>query len=67
MYAKLLDQNTWKFIYQSGLIYHLVERLSVAEAIEFGKTYGHCCVCGRLLTNYKSIELGIGPICRGEL
>lgn len=27
---------------------------------------GNCYVCGRLLTDPTSIELGIGPICRGD-
>lgn len=26
---------------------------------------GSCCVCGRTLSDARSIELGIGPICRG--
>ena len=29
----------------------------------FGKATGHCCICGRLLTNEGSVERGIGPIC----
>jgi hypothetical protein len=28
-----------------------------------GQNYGHCCCCGRELTNPKSIANGIGPIC----
>lgn len=31
-----------------------------------GKETGTCCCCGRTLTNPLSIELGIGPICRGS-
>lgn len=30
---------------------------------EFSRLIGRCCVCGRTLTNEKSIEQGIGPIC----
>ena len=33
-------------------------------AIEYGRQTGRCSCCGRTLTNAKSIELGIGPICR---
>lgn len=29
-----------------------------------GKYCGHCCVCGKCLTDPHSIELGIGPECR---
>lgn len=32
----------------------------------FGKATGHCCICGRLLTNEGSVERGIGPICAGR-
>jgi len=34
-----------------------------AEAVKFGKATGRCSCCGATLTNGKSIELGIGPIC----
>ena len=34
-------------------------------AMNQGKVTGTCCCCGRTLTNPLSIELGIGPICRG--
>lgn len=34
-------------------------------AMQQGKATGICCCCGRTLTNPLSIELGIGPICRG--
>lgn len=34
-------------------------------AMSSGKRTGTCCCCGRTLTNSLSIELGIGPICRG--
>jgi hypothetical protein len=33
-------------------------------AIAFGRKFGNCSCCGRLLTNAESIEYGIGPICR---
>ena len=37
-----------------------------AEAVfsEYGHTFGVCCLCGRELTNDKSVEMGIGPVCR---
>ncbi len=34
-------------------------------AMTDGIATGICCCCGRTLTNKLSIELGIGPICRG--
>ena len=36
-----------------------------STAMSNGKVTGTCCCCGRTLTNKLSIELGIGPICRG--
>ena len=27
---------------------------------------GSCCVCGKRLSDARSLELGIGPICRGK-
>lgn len=36
----------------------------LAAAIRYGKLSGVCCSCGRDLTNDKSIDLGIGPVCR---
>lgn len=35
-------------------------------AIAYGQRFGNCSICDRLLTNALSIELGIGPICRGK-
>lgn len=35
-------------------------------AVAFGKKFGICSCCGRELSNELSVELGIGPICRGK-
>lgn len=40
--------------------------LSLDAAKEFGKLYGTCCVCGRILTNPDSISAGIGPVCAAK-
>lgn len=37
-----------------------------AAAIEYGREFGCCSICARTLTDPKSIELGIGPICAGK-
>lgn len=34
------------------------------SSVAYGKRFGICSCCGRVLTNALSIELGIGPICR---
>jgi hypothetical protein len=39
------------------------DRMTMDEAMEFGKLYGTCCICSRTLTNELSIHLGIGPVC----
>lgn len=42
-------------------------KLTLEEAKEFGHAYGHCLICGRLLTAEQSVADGIGPICAGKL
>lgn len=42
-------------------------KLSLAEAKEFGRMTGHCCVCARRLDNPESVEAGIGPVCAGRV
>lgn len=36
------------------------------SAVAYGRITGSCSCCGRELTDPKSIELGIGPICLGK-
>lgn len=40
--------------------------MTLDQAAEYGRRTGVCACCGRDLTNKESIELGIGPICRGN-
>lgn len=40
-----------------------LQRLDLAKAQKFGSLYGVCMRCGADLTDEKSIERGIGPIC----
>lgn len=42
-------------------------RLTLAEAAEYGRSHGHCLICGRLLTAAESVAAGIGPVCSGKL
>lgn len=66
-YAKKLTQcgDKWRFEYAQGAIAQLKNehKLTIEEAKTFGKLYGVCCACGRILTDETSIEMGIGPIC----
>ena len=65
LYAKRLDVFEGGFVYEPGAIRKVKpsDRLSVAEAKALGVQYGFCIVCGILLTDPKSVEQGIGPVC----
>lgn len=54
-----------RFVYEGGAVKRLNadNRLTVEEAEKLGAHYGVCCVCGAELTDAKSIERGIGPVC----
>ncbi len=64
LYAKRLDIIAG-FVYEQGALKKITpsDRMSVEQAKEFGVQYGFCVVCGLLLTDPKSVEQGIGPIC----
>lgn len=72
LYTKELvqdDADSWGFDILRGGIKMLMtdpsaRKMTLEEAVQFGKLYGVCCSCGRMLTNELSIELGIGPVCR---
>lgn len=76
LYAKLLEQRdepttkrgktvTHEFRYIPGLLaeIQLSWKMTLQEAQEWGHLYGSCCRCGTILTDEKSIEMGIGPVC----
>lgn len=73
LYAKrlVIDEasQSGSFVYEAGLIRKLREsdRLTKERAAELGHLYGMCIVCGATLTDEKSIERGIGPVCFGKL
>ncbi|MFI6485267.1 DUF6011 domain-containing protein [Nonomuraea sp. NPDC050663] len=52
--------------YAKGVIATLTDddRLSIEEAAAWGKQTGYCICCYALLTDPKSVALGIGPVCR---
>lgn len=70
-YAKQLvgGGTDWGFEFAPGAIRKIrpEHRLTIEQAAEFGALYGTCCVCSRTLTDEKSIERGIGPVCAGRL
>lgn len=62
-YAKIHDGH--KFQYVSGAIYQLnhSDKLTLSQARAIGKAIGSCVKCGAELTDQKSVERGIGPVC----
>lgn len=80
LYAKkLVKLNTVKtkgkkeyshdFEYAPGAINRIPAswRMTKEEAVEWGQLYGACCRCGTILTDERSIEAGIGPVCSGKI
>lgn len=58
-------ETEWKFEFAPGALRLLSEdtKLTLEDAKQFGVVYGSCVVCGRTLTDEKSIAAGIGPVC----
>lgn len=44
-----------------------VEARGIEAVKEIGLLTGVCCVCGRTLTDERSIANGIGPVCEGRM
>lgn len=57
------------FEYAPGALKTLAaeDRLTLEEAKTYGALYGTCIVCGRTLTDEKSIAAGIGPVCASKV
>jgi biotin carboxyl carrier protein len=76
LYAKKLTEfaredggTEWAFEIAKGAIFRLTpaDKMTLADAQEFGKLYGVCCRCAADLTDEKSIERGMGPDCAGKM
>lgn len=54
--------------YAPGMVTRLdpERKLDLEQAKAWGQRTGTCCQCYAKLTNPESIELGIGPVCRGK-
>jgi hypothetical protein len=65
LYAKRLNTETAKFEYEAGALRNIKpsDKMTLAEAKEFGIETGICCVCGAFLTDPNSVAEGIGPVC----
>lgn len=72
LYAKQLhvDGNgRARFEYAGGAINRLsqADRMTLEEAKAIGATTGVCCVCAAELTDPRSVEAGIGPVCASRI
>lgn len=67
LYAERMNPETGKFGYERGLVYNLGERMTVEQAREWGARLGRCSICGAKLTDNKSVDDGIGPVCIKKL
>jgi hypothetical protein len=70
LYAKRLvvEDGTGTFVYAPGGINRLDAsmRMTLEQAVEYGRLYGVCVRCGSPLTDEVSIAAGIGPVCAGR-
>jgi len=66
MYATKLVGTS--FVYDMAYIRELAveDKITLAQAREYGIKYGVCCICGRTLTDEVSVANGIGPVCAGR-
>ena len=71
LYAKKLivagKKGSW--VYAPGAVYTLKpdQKLTLEQAVALGHTLGCCMVCGRTLSDPKSVSMGIGPVCAKKL
>lgn len=50
-----------------GIVAARGEPMTLEVAQQYGKLYGVCAICGRTLTDEKSIADGIGPVCKEKV
>lgn len=63
--AKVLieDSGEWEYKGAASRFVKADQRMTLAEAQDYGKRTGRCMVCTRKLTNPESVANGIGPVC----
>lgn len=69
LYAKKLDWANNRFEFAGGAMRLITadDRMTLDEAKAWGVETGVCCVCSAMLTDPKSVEAGIGPVCAGRV
>jgi hypothetical protein len=62
-YAKKLTSTGWVFV--PGAVFRLQadNKMTVDQARAYGKLHGRCAICGKELSDPKSVSQGIGPVC----
>lgn len=62
LYAKVWDAE---WTYAPGAMKFLTADMKVTaeQAARFGKLWGSCVFCSRLLTDERSVAVGYGPVC----
>lgn len=68
LYAKRLEVTVEEieFTYAGGAVFELrpEHRMSVERARVLHEQYGRCLNCGRQIWASKSLDNGVGPVCR---
>lgn len=67
LYAQVLNSDTGSWSRANLGLLRAEHKLTLEAAEAFGKLYGRCCLCGRLLTEASSMARGIGPRCAKKL
>lgn len=64
-FAEQGDVVHFEFVYERGAVWSLTpeDRMTEAQATEFGVRTGMCCVCAAPLKDAVSVARGIGPVC----
>ena len=53
----------WKYVRGMVTTLRPEHKVTIQEAKDFGHLHGRCLICARVLSDPKSVEQGIGPIC----
>lgn len=68
-YAKKLNRRNGKYEYARGAIFNLRarDRATLEQVADVSRRLGKCCICGQTLTNARSVDAGIGPVCAKKI
>lgn len=57
------EKPSWEYAPGVGKTLAGLTPMTLQQAAAFGHAHGYCLICFRQLTDPKSVEAGIGPIC----